>query len=182
MESKICWVASSRNGQGARRTSNVSAFHANRTNGDWLEIGENKKRSRASGIFDRLDRSRLVCSRNGSILVIAVDDVVSVVAVSADVTTAVIERESNSTILEQICNLQHGRRTADFRTKPRAPLADHRRASCLERNCAHGWKHISCDRKRKRTERARGKRVSTPIPILLETGLTGLPRCTKFIR
>lgn len=111
MESKICWVASSRNGQGARRTSNVSAFHANRTNGDRLEIGDNKKRSRASGNFDR---SRLACSRNGSILVIAVDDVVSVVAVSADVTAAVIERESNSTILQQIRNLQHGRRTADF--------------------------------------------------------------------
>lgn len=92
----------------------MSALHANRTNGGRLEIGENKKRSRASGNFDRLDHSRLACSRNGSILVIAVDDVVSVVAVSADVTTAVIERQSNSTILRQICNLQHGRRIADF--------------------------------------------------------------------
>lgn len=47
-------------------------------------------------------------------------------------------------------------------------------ASCLERNCVRGWKHISCDRRRKKNEK-RVKRdlnqIATRLGVIAQTDL-----------
>lgn len=60
-------------------------------------------------------------------------------------------------------------------------LADSR-ATCSGRNCARGWRHTSCDRRRRRTGR-RAKRDSTPTATPPgATAPTDRPLCTRWVK